>query len=90
MDNTLIADCSALLSALADNVQGREWGNAQWDALVQQAVEQAGQGLRDQCGAYAKLNDAIEKALRMTACWCAISPCPAACGAAACSAPTAR
>lgn len=63
MDNTLIADCSALLSALADNVQGREWGNAQWDALVQQAVEQAGQGLRDQCGPYAKLNDAIEKAL---------------------------
>lgn len=63
MDNTLIADCSALLSALADNVQGREWGNAQWDALVQQAVEQAGQGLRDQCGPYARLNDAIEKAL---------------------------
>ncbi|MXG37072.1 hypothetical protein GRW62_34365, partial [Escherichia coli] len=63
MDNTLVADCSALLGALADKIQGREWGNAQWDTQVQQAVEQAKQGLREQCGAYAKLNDAIEKAL---------------------------
>ena len=63
MDSTLIADCSALLGALAEKVQGREWGNAQWDTQVQQAVGQAEQGLREQCGAYAKLNDAIEKAL---------------------------
>lgn len=63
MDSTLIADCSALLGALAKKVQGREWGNAQWDMQVQQAVGQAEQGLREQCGAYAKLNDAIEKAL---------------------------
>lgn len=63
MDSTLIADCSALLGALAKKVQSREWGNAQWDMQVQQAVGQAEQGLREQCGAYAKLNDAIEKAL---------------------------
>lgn len=58
MDNTLIADCPALLTALAERVQGREWGNAQWDALVK-----AEQGLREQCGEYAKLNDAIDQAL---------------------------
>ena len=63
MDSTLIADCSAVLGALAAKVQGREWGSPQWDMQVQQAVEQAEQGLREQCGAYAKLNDAIEKAL---------------------------
>ncbi|MCE1557682.1 thiamine pyrophosphate-binding protein, partial [Enterobacter hormaechei] len=63
MDSTLIADCSAVLGALADKIQGREWGNAQWDMQVQQAVGQAEQGLREQCGAYAKLNDAIAKAL---------------------------
>ncbi|HIE4157245.1 TPA: thiamine pyrophosphate-binding protein, partial [Enterobacter hormaechei] len=63
MDSTLIADCSAVLGALAEKVQGREWGSPQWDMQVQQAVGQAEQGLREQCGAYAKLNDAIAKAL---------------------------
>lgn len=63
MDNTLIADCPALLTALAERVQGREWGNAQWDALVRGAVVKAEQGLREQCGEYAKLNDAIDQAL---------------------------
>lgn len=90
MDSTLIADCSAVLGALAAKVQGREWGSPQWDMQVQQAVGQAEQGLREQCGAYAKLNDAIAKPCRQTACWCAISPCPAACGVAACSGPTVR
>lgn len=63
MDGTLIADCSALLTALAEKAQGREWGSAQWDAQVADAVASADRGLREQCGAYAKLNDAIEKAL---------------------------
>ncbi|KAB2418202.1 hypothetical protein F9C29_36295, partial [Enterobacter hormaechei] len=48
MDSTLIADCSAVLGALAEKVQGREWGSPQWDMQVQQAVGQAEQGLREQ------------------------------------------
>ncbi|MCS2169682.1 thiamine pyrophosphate-binding protein [Scandinavium sp. TWS1a] len=63
MDNTLIADCSALLGALAEKVQGREWGNAHWDAQIKEALMHAERGLREQCGAYAQLNDAIEQAL---------------------------
>jgi acetolactate synthase-1/2/3 large subunit len=63
MDQTLIADCAALLGALAEKVQGREWGNARWDAQVQEAVADAERGLREQCGVYAQLNDAIDKAL---------------------------
>lgn len=51
------------MARLQTKIQGREWGNAQWDMQVQQAVGQAEQGLREQCGAYAKLNDAIAKAL---------------------------
>ena len=63
MDNTLIADCSVLLGALADKVQGREWGNGHWDVQVKEALALAEHGLRAQCGAYARLNDAIEQAL---------------------------
>ncbi|MEF3109932.1 thiamine pyrophosphate-binding protein [Raoultella sp. WB_B2P2-3] len=63
MDNTLIADCATLLAALAEKAQGREWGNVQWDAQVKEAVALADSGLREQCGAYAQLNDAIAQAL---------------------------
>lgn len=63
MDNTIIADCAALLEALARKAQGREWGSARWDERVEDAVAKAEAGLREQCGAYAELNDAIEKAL---------------------------
>ncbi|MER1975834.1 thiamine pyrophosphate-binding protein [Pseudocitrobacter faecalis] len=63
MDQTIIADCDALLTALAAKAQGRVWGNSAWDEQVQQAVVAAEQGLREQCGAYAGLNDAIEHAL---------------------------
>ncbi|WP_434638823.1 thiamine pyrophosphate-binding protein [Klebsiella sp. I138] len=63
MDNTVIADCSVLLGALADKVQGREWGNARWDGQIKEALALAEHGLREQCGAYAQLNDAIEQAL---------------------------
>ncbi|MDH8426027.1 hypothetical protein QIG80_27525, partial [Klebsiella pneumoniae] len=62
MDNTLVADCRALLAALAARVQGRIWGDARWDSQLKEAVEAAEQGLRDQCGDYAKLNDAIAQA----------------------------
>ena len=61
MDNTLIADCSALLAALAAKAQGREWGNGHWDAQVKEAVTQAEHGLREQCGAYAIVKDAIRE-----------------------------
>ncbi|MBS6059704.1 MAG: thiamine pyrophosphate-binding protein [Pantoea sp.] len=63
MDDTLVGDCAALLSALAEKAQGREWGDARWDAQVRSAVAQAEQELREQCGVYAQLNDAIDKAL---------------------------
>ncbi|MCS2148307.1 thiamine pyrophosphate-binding protein [Scandinavium manionii] len=63
MDNTLIVDCAALLGALAEKVQGREWGNAHWDAQIKEALMLAEHGLREQCGAYAQLNDAIAQAL---------------------------
>lgn len=63
MDNTVTADCSVMLSALAAKAQGREWGSAQWDGQIKAALELAEQGLREQCGAYAQLNDAIAQAL---------------------------
>ncbi len=44
-------------------MQGRIWGDARWDSQLKEAVEAAEQGLRDQCGDYAKLNDAIAQAL---------------------------
>ncbi|UMX89286.1 hypothetical protein MJ579_23990 [Klebsiella pneumoniae] len=43
MDNTLVADCRALLAALAERVQKRMWGDARWDSQ-QAAVEAAEQG----------------------------------------------
>lgn len=85
-----MADCRALLAALAARVQGRIWGDARWDSQLKEAVEAAEQGLRDQCGDYAKLNDAIAQALPDDGIWCAILPFLAACGAAVCSALTAR
>lgn len=63
MDSTIIADSTMLLTALAAKAQGRIWGNSAWDEQVQQAVTAAEQALRDQCGAYAGLNDAIDNAL---------------------------
>ncbi|MBK4933155.1 hypothetical protein GZ038_28365, partial [Klebsiella pneumoniae] len=38
MDNTLLADCRALLAALAARVQGRIWGDALWDSQLKEAV----------------------------------------------------
>lgn len=63
MNKTIVADCADVLNALAARVQGRVWGDAQWDSDLRVAVNQAEQALREQCGAYARLNDAIEGAL---------------------------
>lgn len=63
MSNTVVADCAGVLNALAARVQGRVWGDARWDAELREAVCVAEQGLREQCGPYARLNDAIDSAL---------------------------
>ncbi|MTD37222.1 thiamine pyrophosphate-binding protein [Erwinia sp. CPCC 100877] len=63
MDDTLVADSTLLLSALADKARGRIWGDARWDEQIREALSQAVKGLREQCGPYAALNDAIEQAL---------------------------
>ncbi len=63
MDDTLIADAAAVLNALAAKAQGQRWGSVAWDGQIEQAVSQAEQALREQCGAYAALNDAIERVL---------------------------
>lgn len=63
MDETLVADSAPLLAALAEKAQGRIWGDTQWDAQIRDALSQAVAGLREQCGPYASLNDAIEQAL---------------------------
>ncbi len=39
-----VADCRALLAALAARVQGRIWGDARWDSQLKEAVEAAEQG----------------------------------------------
>ncbi|WP_297201802.1 thiamine pyrophosphate-binding protein [uncultured Pluralibacter sp.] len=63
MDSALIADCVPVLNALAARVQGREWGSGSWDADIHEAVSLAERALREQCGAYAGLSDAIDSAL---------------------------
>lgn len=63
MDDVLIADATAVLNALAEKIQGKRWGSSEQDRQIQQAVSQAEQALREQCGEYARLNDAIERAL---------------------------
>ncbi|BDH44662.1 hypothetical protein TUM12370_07060 [Salmonella enterica subsp. enterica serovar Choleraesuis] len=63
MDDTIVADSVALLNALAARIQGRRFGDADWDARIKAALGQAESDLRAQCGEYARLNDAIAKAL---------------------------
>ncbi len=62
MDNTG-GGLPGAISGAGSAVQGRIWGDARWDSQLKEAVEAAEQGLRDQCGDYAKLNDAIAQAL---------------------------
>jgi methionine salvage enolase-phosphatase E1 len=40
----VVADCRALLDALAKRVQGRMWGDAHWDSQLKEAVELAAAG----------------------------------------------
>lgn len=62
-DEQINGDCGALLNALAARVSQGEKVNAEWDAEIARAVQQAESALRQQSGEYAKLNDAIAAAL---------------------------
>ncbi len=62
-DEQINGDCGALLNALAARVSPGEKVNAEWDAEIVAAVQQAESALRQQSGEYAKLNDAIAAAL---------------------------
>ena len=58
-----MADCAPVLTALAARLLPYEKADAARDAQISAAVTQAEQGLREQSGPYARLNDAIERAL---------------------------
>ncbi len=60
---SIVADCRALLPALAARFSAGEKANATWDAQIVAAVSEAERALRQQSGAYAALNDAIAAAL---------------------------
>lgn len=62
-DEYINGDCDALLNALAARLNPGEKVNAEWDAEIIAAVQQAESALRQQSGEYAKLNDAIAAAL---------------------------
>ncbi|HGM5454974.1 thiamine pyrophosphate-binding protein [Serratia marcescens] len=62
-DEQINGDCAALLAALAARLSPGEKVNAEWDAEIAGAVQQAERALRQQSGEYAKLNDAIDAAL---------------------------
>ncbi|AJJ11919.1 thiamine pyrophosphate enzyme, central domain protein [Yersinia rohdei] len=62
-DEQVNGDCAALLGALAARLTVGEKVNAEWDAEIAGAVQQAEVALRQQSGEYAKLNDAIAAAL---------------------------
>ena len=62
-DEQINGDCGALLNALAARLNPGEKVNAEWDAEIATAIQQAESALRQQSGEYAKLNDAIAAAL---------------------------
>ncbi len=62
-DEQINGDGAALLAALAARLAPGEKVNAEWDAEIAGAVQQAESALRQQSGEYAKLNDAIDAAL---------------------------
>ncbi|WP_265556790.1 thiamine pyrophosphate-binding protein [Serratia grimesii] len=62
-DEYINGDCDTLLNALAVRLNPGEKVNAEWDAEIIAAVQQAESALRQQSGEYAKLNDAIAAAL---------------------------
>lgn len=62
-DQVLIGDSQHILSALADKLSAAPKIDAQWDKTISAAVQEAEADLRQQCGPYAALSDAVEKAL---------------------------
>ncbi|WP_127957050.1 thiamine pyrophosphate-binding protein [Serratia microhaemolytica] len=62
-DEQIHGDCQALLNALAARFSIGEKVDSIWDDEIATAVQLAETALREQCGEYAKLNDAIDKAL---------------------------
>ncbi|WNN46623.1 thiamine pyrophosphate-binding protein [Winslowiella toletana] len=62
-DEVVNYDCHAVLTALASRLEEGEKVDAQWDAAIAAAVSRAETELRQQSGAYAQLNDAIDAAL---------------------------
>ncbi|MBW7981724.1 thiamine pyrophosphate-binding protein [Enterobacillus tribolii] len=63
VNDAIVADCAPVLTALAARLLPDEKADAARDAQISAAVTQAEQGLREQSGPYARLNDAIERAL---------------------------
>ncbi|SUC32712.1 Acetolactate synthase isozyme 2 large subunit [Providencia rettgeri] len=63
-DLTITGDCKSLLEALADKIeQAKRPISTQWKKQVQEAVQQAEEQLRQQCGPYSQLSDAVEQVL---------------------------
>lgn len=62
-DEVLSYDCAALLSALAAIYVPAERPDPAWDREIAQAVSAAETDLRDQCGVYAGLSDAVAAVL---------------------------
>lgn len=63
VQEAIVADCAQVLDALAARFSVGEIADAARDARLAKAVNQAEQALREQSGPYARLNDAIERAL---------------------------
>lgn len=61
--DAIVADCGQILTALAERLLPGEKAEAARDGQIAAAVTQAEQALREQSGPYARLNDAIERAL---------------------------
>ncbi|HBC7429448.1 TPA: thiamine pyrophosphate-binding protein [Providencia rettgeri] len=63
-DLSVTGDCKSLLEALADKIeQAKRPISTQWKKQVQEAVQQAEEQLRQQCGPYSQLSDAVEQVL---------------------------
>lgn len=63
-DLNVTADCQSLLEALASKLeQAKRPISAQWRQQIADCVQQAEVQLREQCGPYAALSDAIEQTL---------------------------
>ncbi|WP_058913825.1 thiamine pyrophosphate-binding protein [Entomohabitans teleogrylli] len=63
ISEAIVADCGQVLNALAERLLADERRNGEWDGQIAAAVAQAEQALRAQAGPYARLNDAIARAL---------------------------